>query len=129
MKKALDDFVNLREETYGAVRDPSIQTSDHLQNIWKKNPNYARDIYDRYTKTAREPFDKFINRTENKNLIPDLIRATEQYDPKLGKENIGVQLGILNSQGGSKNLRPDQIEKIVRQEIKNQYVPDLRKRS
>ena len=129
MKKALDDFVNLREETYGAVRDPSIQTSDHLQNIWKKNPNYARDIYDRYTMTAREPFDKFITRPENKNLVPDLIRVSQQYDPKLGADNIGVKLGILTRQGKSKNLRPDQIEKIVRQEIKNQYVPDLRGKS
>ena len=129
MKTALDDFVNLREETYGAVRDPSIQTSDHLQNIWKKNPNYARDIYDRYTMTAREPFDKFITKPENKNLVPDLIRASEQYDPKLGADNIGVKLGILTRQGKSKNLRPDQIEKIIKQEIKNQYVPDLRGKS
>ena len=129
MKTALDDFVNLREETYGAVRDPSIQTSDHLQNIWKKNPNYARDIYDRYTMTAREPFDKFITKPENKNLVPDLIRASEQYDPKLGADNIGVKLGILTREGKSKNLRPDQIEKIIKQEIKNQYVPDLRSKS
>jgi hypothetical protein len=129
MKTALDDFVNLRKETYGAVRDPSIQTSDHLQNIWKKNPNYARDIYDRYTMTAREPFDKFITRPENKNLVPDLIKASEQYDPKLGADNIGVKLGILTRQGKSKNLRPDQIEKIIKQEIKNQYVPDLRGKS
>ncbi len=129
MKKALDDFVNLREETYGAVRDPSIQTSDHLQNIWKKNPNYARDIDDRYTMTAREPFDKFITKPENKNLVPDLIRASEQYDPKLGADNIGVKLGILTREGKSKNLRSDQIEKIVRQEIKNQYEPDLRGKS
>jgi len=129
MKKALDDFVRLREETYSAVRDPSIQTSDHLQNIWKKNPNYARDIYDRYTLKAREPFDKFINRTENKNLIKNLITRAHQYDPNLGGDNIGVKLGILTRAGKSKNLRPDQIEKIVRQEIKHQYVPDLRRKS
>jgi|TARA_R110001583_G_scaffold64067_2_gene186678 hypothetical protein len=129
MKQALDDFVKLREETYSIVRDPSIQTSDHLQNIWKKNPNYLRDIYDRYTMKAREPFNKFINRVENKNLIPSLIRAAEQYDPKLGGDNIGVKLGILTRAGQSKNMSLDQIEKIVRQELKHQYIPDLRFKS
>ena len=129
MKKALDDFINLRETTYGAVRDPSIQTSDHLQNIWKKNPNYLRDIYDRYTLTAREPFDKFINRAENQNLVPDLIRAAEKFDPELGVENIGVKLGILTREGKSKGMSLDQIQKIIKQEVKHQYVPDLNYKS
>tara|TARA_R100000008_G_scaffold78621_1_gene59709 strand:+ start:415 stop:4152 length:3738 start_codon:yes stop_codon:yes gene_type:complete len=123
MAKSLQDFFDLRKMVYDEVRDPSIQSSQFLKNIWKKNPNYVRDIYERYTLKARQPFEQWIKNPENANLISDFTKQA-QNNIELGK-----QLGIFNSQGKQIVNDPDQIAKIIETEVKAQYLPDLRGKS
>ena len=62
--------------------------SNFLDETYFKTDNYLRDIYEKFH-TAREDFDKFIGRSENKNLKEDYKNFLLKDDRKL------MEMGVL----------------------------------
>ena len=62
MADALERFDGLRQEVYTRINDVELYTSKKLQNIYKKNPTYVRDVFDKFTNTSREPFEDFVKK-------------------------------------------------------------------
>jgi hypothetical protein len=73
MNEGVDETINdfradIKELQREGSETPYI--SNFLDETYFKTDNYLRDIYEKFH-TARESFDKFIKRPENKNLIRD----------------------------------------------------------
>jgi hypothetical protein len=123
MNNALTEFFDLRNMAYKEATDPAIKSSAFLQNIWKKNPNYVRDVYERYTTVSREPFDKWIEKPENKSMVKEFTELVQT------DANLAQRLKIRDTKGNVLITDPDQIENIIKTEMRYQYDPKLRNKS
>ena len=122
MGNAIKKFDALRTKVYQKIKSSPIGLSDKIQNIFKKNKKYTRDVYEKYTQYGRIPFKDFLE--ENPSVIPEFTNWIE------GENQIvpAQLLGIRDAQG---NIIDDKVlkDKIILDELENSYTIDKRKKS
>ena len=91
--KALDNFNEIRKRTYETLQDPKLDISQKVQDIYALNPNYVRDIFQKYTMRGRQDFNTWKKDIKNKDTIikfrNDAITNIER----------GKELGLRDVQG------------------------------
>ena len=101
MADALERFDGLRQEVYTRINDVELYTSKKLQNIYKKNPTYVRDVFDKFTNTSREPFEDFVKK--NKNFLNEF----EKFVFSDGQIEYAQRLGLRDTDGRFKSIEID----------------------
>jgi len=123
MATALERFDGLRKEVYQRINEVELYSSKKLQNIYKKNPTYVRDVFDKFTNTSREPFADFVKK--NKNFLNEF----EKFVFSDGQLEYAQRLGLRDADGKFKSIDRNTKNKVLLNEAKNLYDPDKRKNS
>ena len=66
----ITDLLNEYRKTVEFLQARQLETpysSNYLDELYKRQPTYNRDVYEKFSK-KREPFDKWIVKQENKNV-------------------------------------------------------------
>jgi len=94
--------------------------NDKIKGKYKYNPNkpYARDIYDKFTSSAREPFEEFIEK--NPTILGDLKKLL------IDDKDYGKKAGLYDAKGNFNNNID--IDKAVKDFAEKQYGPVLNRR-
>jgi len=123
MFDVMERFDGLRKNVYQRINEVELYTSKKLQNIYKKNPTYVRDVFDKFTNTSREPFSDFVNK--NKGFLNEF----EKFVFSDSQIEYAQRLGLRDADGKFKPIDRSVKNKILLNEAKNLYDPTKRKNS
>ena len=97
VKKRSPEMAGHLDEWFGYVRQvqdlagSAKYASKKVKNIYKYDPNktggYARDIYEKFSKTSRATIDEFLVRPENKNIKDDLFKLIKENPKVWGRKS------------------------------------------
>ena len=95
VKKRSPEMAAHLDEWFGYVRQvqdlagSAKYASKKVKNIYKHNPekSYARDIYEKFSKTSRATIDEFLERPENKNIKDDLFKLIKENPKVWGRKS------------------------------------------
>jgi len=89
-----DYHANIKELQQTGSETPYI--SNFLDETYFKTDRYLRDIYEKFH-TARIPFEKFINKKENKNIVEDYMSMLLQKDltGRYVNERKLIEMGVV----------------------------------
>jgi|21_taG_2_1085346.scaffolds.fasta_scaffold02478_4 hypothetical protein len=112
MSESIKEWANITRQLQD-IAGAGKFINDKIKSQYKYNKDkpYARDIYDKFTSSSREPFEDF--KRKNPDILRDL-KALLKSDPEYGKK-----AGILNNEG--KIIAGIDIDKKVEEFAENQY--------
>ena len=97
VKKRSPEMAAHLDEWFGYVRQvqdlagSAKYASKKVKNIYKYDSNkpggYARDIYEKFSKTSRATIDEFLERPENKNIKDDLFKLIKENPKVWGRKS------------------------------------------
>ena len=118
MKKTIDEWRGLVEESQ-KLSIETLQASDFLKEIYKRDPNYVRTIYEKYGKHGRIPFQKWIQQPEHKDFVDRFITRISN------NEELGIRLGIIDPKT-KKYITddPTKLKEVVAKAIEKDYIVD-----
>ena len=95
VKKRSPEMAAHLDEWFGYVRQvqdlagSAKYASKKVKNIYKydSNKTYARDIYEKFSKTSRATIDEFLERPENKNIKDDLFKLIKENPKVWGRKS------------------------------------------
>jgi len=97
VKKRSPEMAEHLDEWFGYVRQiqdiagSAKYASKKVKNIYKYDSNkpggYARDIYEKFSKTSRATIDEFLERPENKNIKDDLFKLIKENPKVWGRKS------------------------------------------
>jgi hypothetical protein len=128
VKKRSPEMAEHLDEWFGYVRQvqdiagSAKYASKKVKNIYKYDPNktggYARDIYEKFSKTSRATIDEFLERPENKNIKDDLFKLIKE-NPKVW----GEQSKLFTKKGKRLYKTNEQKEKRLGTFLEKLYDP------